>query len=148
MRNQQKYNILISAKCLSTLNRNDLNNKLVVSLYDIDTQEKISDGDNEKFEILDYNFTQTTNNKSLNLFILNEIKEIISQIINNNGYDKLLFDVKLFDKAINNDNFIITEYEIGRIDTLAEIYFQIMQKPSKYGDIIELISSYDLQTYK
>ncbi len=150
MNNQKKYTILISATCKSTLSKNDLNNKLAASLYDADTKEKISDGDNEKFKILDYDFTNVIeNNTSLNSFILEEIEEIISQIINNNEYDKsLLFNPKLFEKALNNKNFKITEYEIGRIYTLAEIYFRIMQKSTPYGDIIEKIVNYDMQTYR
>jgi hypothetical protein len=147
MNKQKEYNILISAKCLSTLSVNSLNNKLVASLYDIDTKEKISDGDNEKFEIVDYNFTNVIeDNINLDLFILNEIEEIILQIINNNGYDKSLFNSKLFDKALQNENFKITEYEIARIYTFAEIYFKIMQKSTHFGDIIEKIVGYDMQT--
>jgi hypothetical protein len=147
MNKQKEYNILISANCQSTLSVNSLNNKLVASLYDIDTKEKISDGDNEKFEIVDYNFTNVIeDNISLDLFILNEIEKIIFQIINNNGYDKSLFNPKLFDKALQNENFKITEYEIGRIYTFAEIYFKIMQKSTHFDDIIEKIVGYDVQT--
>jgi hypothetical protein len=146
---QKEYNILISANCQSTLSVNSLNNKLVASLYDIETKEKISDGDNEKFEIVDYNFTNVIEeNISLDLFILNEIEKIITQIINNNGYDKSLFNPELFNKALQNENFKITEYEIGRIYTFAEIYFRIMQKSTHFGNIIEMIVGYDVQTYQ
>lgn len=149
MKKQNEYNILLSANCLSTLDEIDLNKKLVASLYDIDTKEKISDGENEKFEILDYNFTSVIkNNQSLDLFIVNEIKKTILQIIDNNGYNKLLFDPELFNKVLSDENFKITEYEISRIYTLAEIYFQIMQKPTEYAEIIEYIVAYDVQTYK
>ena len=149
MDNKKEYNILISANCQSTLSKNDLNDQLVASLYNIDTRKKISDGDNEKFEILDYNFTNVVeNNLSLDSFILKEIEEIIFQIINKNGYDKSLFNPELFDKALINNDFKITEYEIGRIYTLAEIYFRIMQKSTKFDDIIEKIVVYDVQTYK
>lgn len=145
MNKQKEYNILISANCLSSLNKEDLNNTLVASLYNIDTKEKISDADNDKFEILDYNFTNVTKDDvSLDLFILNQIEESIFKIINNNGYDKSLFNPELFDKVISNSDFKITEYEIGRIYTLAEIYFRIMQKPTIFCDIIEKIVSYDL----
>jgi len=149
MKNQNEYDILISARCLSTLDKKSLKSKLVVSLYNIDTKEKIADRDNQKFEILDYNFTNVIKNDiSLDLFIENEIKEIISQIINNNGYDKSLFNPELFDKALNNENFKITEYEIGRIYALAEIYFIIKQKSTCFDKIIELIVGYDVQIYK
>jgi len=147
--NKKEYNILISANCQSTLSKNDLNDQLVASLYNIDTREKISDGDNEKFEILDYNFTNVVeNNLSLDSFILKEIEEIIFQIINKNGYDKSLFNPELFDKALISKDFKITEYEISRIYTLAEIYFRIMQKSTKFDDIIEKIVGFDVQTYK
>jgi len=146
---QKEYNILISANCQSTLSVNSLNNKLVASLYDIETEEKISDGDNEKFEIVDYNFINVIEeNISLDLFILNEIEKIIFQIIKNNGYDKSLFNPELFNEASQNENFKITEYEIGRIYTFAEIYFRIMQKSTHFGDIIEIIVGYDMQTYQ
>ena len=149
MSNQQKYNILISADCLSSLSEKDLSNKLVASLYDIDTKEKISDGDNNNFEILDYHFTNVaTNSCSIEIFINDEIKKAISKIIINNGYNNSLFDEKLFDKAIKNSDFIITEYEIGRIYTLAEIYFKITQKPSPYNSIVKLIVSYDVHSNK
>ncbi len=82
MNTQFEYNILISANCLSTLDRKELNNKLVASLYNIDTDEKISDGDNEIFEVLDYNFTNVSScEESLDLFIQNSIKEVIEEII-------------------------------------------------------------------
>ncbi len=149
MNNQKEYNILISANCKSTLSKNDLNNKLVASLYDINTKEKISDENNEKFEILDYNFTNVIeNNTSLDSFILNEIEDTIFQIINNNGCDNLLFKPELFARALSSKDFKITEYEIGRIYTFAEIYFRIMQKSTHLGDIIEKIVGYDVQTYK
>jgi hypothetical protein len=149
MKKKHKYNILVSANCLSTLNEKGLNNKLVASLYDVDTKEKISDGDNDKFEILDYNFMNVVKNDiSLDLFILNEIEESIFQIINNNGYDKSLFNPELFDIASNNKDFKITEYEIGRIYTLAEIYFRILQKPTCFADIVEKIVNYDVKIYK
>lgn len=147
MSEQKEYNILIGASCVSTLSETELNGKLVASLYDIDTNEKISDGDSEKFEISDYNFTSVNNNTSIDVFILKEIECVIYQIIENNGYDKTLFNPKLFDIAIGKCDFKITEYEISRIYTLAEIYFQIMQQPTEYGDIIELIASFDISTY-
>jgi hypothetical protein len=88
------------------------------------------------------------NDISLDLFILNEIEESIFQIINNNGYDKSLFNPELFDIASNNKDFKITEYEIGRIYTLAEIYFRILQKPTCFADIVEKIVNYDVKIYK
>ena len=54
---QKEYRLSISASFLSTLTAEELESKLIASLYDIETGEKISDGDNENFEILDYDFT-------------------------------------------------------------------------------------------
>jgi len=145
MEQQHEYNILISANCLSILDQKDLNNKLVASLYNIETGEKVSDGDNEKFEILDYNFTNViSNRKSIDIFITNTIKKVIVEIIENNGWDMSLFNPVVFNKALNGGNFVITEYQISRIYTLAEIYFQIMQKSTIYGELIEYIVSYDV----
>lgn len=81
-------------------------------------------------------------------FIENEIKQTISEIIYNNGYDNSFFNAELFDKAIDDENFKITEYQIGKIYALAEIYFKIMQKPTCYGSIIELIVTYDTKVYQ
>jgi len=149
MNKQFEYNILISANCLSTLEEKDLNSKLVASLYDIDTDEKISDGDNENFEILDYNFTIVSNDReSLDLFIQNAIKEVIEEIVVNTDYDMSLLDPVLFSNIIVDSDLIITEYQIGRIYALAEIYFKIMKKPTIYGSLMECIANYDIQTYK
>ncbi len=57
MKQQKQYQLLIKASFLSTLTAEELESKLVASLYDIETEEKISDGDDEIFEILDYDFT-------------------------------------------------------------------------------------------
>lgn len=149
MSRQFEYNILISANCLSILDKKDLNSKLVASLYNIDTDEKISDGDNEIFEVLDYNFTNVSRHReSLDLFIQNSIKEVIEEIIINNDYNMSLLNPILFNNALLKNDFIISEYQIARIYALAEIYFKIMEKPTIYGDLIELIVGYDVQTYK
>ncbi len=58
---QQQYEIFINAKILSTLKKNQIEKQLVVSLFDIETEIKISDGSSQKFEVLDYNFTQVLN---------------------------------------------------------------------------------------
>jgi hypothetical protein len=61
MNNQTEYEILIGAKILSSLKAKQLNHLLVASLFDIESKEKISDGDNNTFEVLEYNFTKVTN---------------------------------------------------------------------------------------
>lgn len=49
-----KYRITIVAQCNSVLPKKDLESRLVASLFDVETEEKISDGDSKKFEIVDY----------------------------------------------------------------------------------------------
>ena len=46
------------AKAASSLSREDLEAKLVAALFDVETEVKISDGDNEQFEIVDYELTE------------------------------------------------------------------------------------------
>ncbi len=48
------YRITVIAEVVSSLPRNDLEAKSVISLFDIETREKVSDGDNEQLEIVDY----------------------------------------------------------------------------------------------
>ena len=54
----ENYRITIMAKVVSSLPRKDLEAKLVAALFDIETEVKISDGDNEQFEIVDYELTE------------------------------------------------------------------------------------------
>jgi len=145
MNNKNKYNILISADCLTTYKEEELNFKLVASLYDIETKEKISDGETEDFEILDYNFIKVTNpNESIDKFILSEIKESLLKIIKDNGYNESYFHENLFKKIILQKSFKVSEYEIARIYTLAEVYYELMGHSNKYSNIIDLIATYDL----
>ena len=52
------YRITIMAEVVSSLPRKELEEKLVAALFDIETEEKISDGDNEQLEIVDYELTE------------------------------------------------------------------------------------------
>ena len=52
------YQIIIVAEAISSLSRKDLESKLVAALFDVETGQKISDGDNDQFEIVDYELTQ------------------------------------------------------------------------------------------
>jgi hypothetical protein len=52
------YKVTIKAKVVSSLTKEDLEAKLVAALFDIETEVKISDGDNEQFEIVDYELTE------------------------------------------------------------------------------------------
>ncbi len=70
MKEQKEYEICIYARVLSTLKPDAINHQLVASLFNIDTMEKISDGDDERFEILDYNNT--------NVKIIEDSKEVVN----------------------------------------------------------------------
>jgi len=52
------YRITIIAEAVSSLPRKDLEAKLVAALFDVETEEKISDGDNQQLEIVDYELTE------------------------------------------------------------------------------------------
>ena len=54
----ENYRITIMAEVISSLPREDLEAKLVAALFDIETEEKISDGDNEQFQVVDYQLTE------------------------------------------------------------------------------------------
>lgn len=54
----ENYRITIMAKVVSSLPRRDLEAKLVAALFDIETEVKISDGENEQFEVVDYELTE------------------------------------------------------------------------------------------
>ena len=52
------YKIIIVATAVSSLSRKDLETKLVTSLFDIETEMKISDEDNDQLQIVDYVLTK------------------------------------------------------------------------------------------
>ena len=54
----ENYRITIMATVVSSLSRRNLEAKLVAALFDIETEVKISDGDNEQFEIVNYELTE------------------------------------------------------------------------------------------
>lgn len=53
-----KYRITIVAEAKSSLCKSDLETRLVASLFDIETERKVSDGDNDQLEIKDYELTE------------------------------------------------------------------------------------------
>ncbi|VVH65960.1 hypothetical protein BSPLISOX_1053 [uncultured Gammaproteobacteria bacterium] len=65
MSNQTEYEVCINASILSSLEVEKIKNLLVVSLFDIDTEEKISDGDNDKITVLDYYLTTCVGNNGV-----------------------------------------------------------------------------------
>ncbi|MFH0775687.1 MAG: hypothetical protein V2A53_09415 [bacterium] len=54
----ENYRIIIAATVISSLSRKDLETKLVVSLFDMETEMKISDGDNDQLQVVDYALTK------------------------------------------------------------------------------------------
>lgn len=62
----EKYEITIKAEVVSTLSKEDLEAKLVASLFDIETGLQISDGDTKQFEVIDYELTEATPISELN----------------------------------------------------------------------------------
>ena len=54
----ENYRITIMAEVVSSLPRKELEEKLVAALFDIETEVKISDGDNDQLEVVDYELTE------------------------------------------------------------------------------------------
>ena len=53
-----KYMIRIIAEVNSSLSKTDLESRLVASLFDVESEEKVSDGDNDQIEVGDYELTE------------------------------------------------------------------------------------------
>jgi len=54
----QNYKITILADVTSSLSREDLESRLVISLFDIETEQKVSDGESDRLEVEDYELTE------------------------------------------------------------------------------------------
>jgi len=54
----QNYRITIVAEATSSLSKRDLESRLVTSLFDVETEQKTSDGDNDNLHIVDYELTE------------------------------------------------------------------------------------------
>ena len=52
------YQITIIANVNSSLSKEDLESRLVASLFDVETEQKTSDGDNDNLYIVDYELTE------------------------------------------------------------------------------------------
>jgi len=52
------YRVTILAEVSSSLPKRELEAKLVTSLFNIETEEKISDGENEQLKVIDYELTE------------------------------------------------------------------------------------------
>ncbi len=53
-----KYMIRIIAEVNSSLSKTDLESRLVASLFDVESEEKLSDGDNNHLCVVDYELTE------------------------------------------------------------------------------------------
>jgi hypothetical protein len=53
-----KYRIKIIAEARSSLSKTDLESRLVVSIFDVETEQKVADGENKQLEIVDYELTE------------------------------------------------------------------------------------------
>jgi len=53
-----RYKINIIAEAKSSLSKTDLESSLVVSLFDVETEQKVADGENKQLEIVDYELTE------------------------------------------------------------------------------------------
>jgi len=53
----QNYRITIVAEATSSLSKRDLESRLVASLFDVESEEKVSDGDNSQLEVVEYKLT-------------------------------------------------------------------------------------------
>ena len=52
------YRITIIANVASSLAKEDLESRLVASLFDVESEGKISDGDSKQLEVVDYELTE------------------------------------------------------------------------------------------
>jgi len=55
---QRNYRIRIIADVASSLSKKALESRLVVSLFDVETEKKVSDGDSYQLEVMDYELTE------------------------------------------------------------------------------------------
>lgn len=76
------------------------------------------------------------------------MKEILIEVLNFNDYDENFLELTLFAKLLENSAFKITEYDIGRIYTLAEIFFSITGKVNPYGELVGEIVGYDWEHHE
>lgn len=54
------YRITILTNVTSSLSKEELEDKLVISLFDIETGEKVSDGESRQLEVVDYDLTEAS----------------------------------------------------------------------------------------
>lgn len=55
-----QYNVSIRATVKSTLSIKELENKLAVCLFDIETEKQTNDGESSELEVIDYDFLEVS----------------------------------------------------------------------------------------
>lgn len=56
-------------------------------------------------------------------------------------------DIETFEKILIEDDIIISDYQLGVLYTLAELYFELSGKVNKYNKYIELIANFDINQH-
>jgi len=54
----QNYKITLVATALSALSKEDLESRLVASLFDFESGNQVTDGQNDDFVVIDYDLTE------------------------------------------------------------------------------------------
>ena len=127
--NDEALNLLYSGKCYFKVN----NDSLWLDYWEnIESNSYINNNSIDNFE------------NSLVNSINNELIEILS----NNGFNKNNLSYNFFNQKFNQKKIYISEYQIGRIYSFAEMYYQYSGNVNPYDNIIALISNYDLNKNK
>lgn len=57
-RHRRRYTVRVIAEVRTSLSPDELEKCLVLSLFGVESEAKISDGDDERFEVVDYGVTE------------------------------------------------------------------------------------------
>lgn len=91
------------------------------------------------------------NNNSIDEFqnsLVNLIRNELTEILSNNGFNENNLSYDFFNQKFNQNNIHISEYQIGRIYSFAEMYYKYTGNENPYNNIIDLISNNDLNNNK
>lgn len=149
--NSKELKVFIEAKVSTTLEASNIEHMLVASLFNIDSNKKISDGYNASFHILDYFSTKAIDpelvcDDSIK-FIEEKLETELLEIFSSNSLNTKYLNQNIFERAVSSDEFYISEYQLGRIYAYSEMYFQLTGKANPYATMIENIVSYDIEKY-
>lgn len=76
--------------------------------------------------------------------IENHIKYIIFEIMREVNYKGDFDDINSFEMAIFANSFV-SEYKLGSLYALSNLYFEIFNEVNPFCDYVEIISSFDLE---